>query len=233
MSRISWSAVALVLALISVGAFAVWVATRPLPVPSRSANSSYIEPRDKPDPPVMVVFGDSFGGVDEGPYGPAWPELIGDRLGWVVFNESSPDSGFIADSSEGTFTDRLTDLDQYAADLIVIEGGASDLGLSPKRAGAAAAEVIEQISTAHPKAALVVISPFAAGRPGPEVRALRDRLRQVASAEDVEFIDVSGMLTVKQVSADGRQPTEIGHRTITNRLAPRLSGVMKTVTAGR
>lgn len=82
---------------------------------------------------MMAVLGDSFRAHIPGSDGPEWPEILGNSLERRVFANTVDASGYVNPGAGRPFGPRVESLLRRDPDVVVIAGGASDLGGSRSR----------------------------------------------------------------------------------------------------
>lgn len=177
------------------------------------------------EPLVMTVLGDSFTARSPASAGPEWPKLLGNSLDWRVFANAADASGYVNPGAGKPFGARVQSLQRRDPDVVVIAGGAGDLGgyPMPQVVGGASA-VITRVVESFPKAQVVLVSPFSFGEPGPLTLELSAELQRIARQNDVEYVDATRWLGTggDVMSADGIHPTELGQQRLAQRMEQAL-----------
>lgn len=145
----------------------------------------------------ISVIGDSYTvGPDDNPEDPdAWPATVFKRLRDekyeiqdVVAGEGG--SGYVQPGHRGgVFGDKVPSV-QATSDLVVIFGGANDLGTDPERERKAVRDTFERVRRAAPKAHLLIVGPaWPRDDVPPEVFGVRDIVREEAARAGAKFVD--------------------------------------------
>lgn len=215
-----WVMVATVAVLLS---GAVLLATWPpdtTPVAELSAGRSQDAPPERRQP-LAVVLGDSFSA--ESPGQVTWPELLGDSFGWKIANEAVDGSGFVSTGQGVAIGSRVPGALRQAPELVIVAGGAVDLGAYPlSQIADAAEETVVQLVSDAPEAEIVLVSPFSRRAPGPLTLELNESLRRVAVKHQVPYVDATEWLGRRSLLADATHLSEAGHRRIASRMAQAL-----------
>jgi hypothetical protein len=239
---VSWPAVLVVAAAVAVTAFsgyllATWPPDPPAPPPPTAEEAPAASPTtaptaspatEAPGPeaePRLVVLGDSYSAESLESAGPAWPTLLGESLGWEVQTEAVTGSGYLAAGDGRPFGARVPAVVRQSPDVIIVAGGAADLGAYPVgRIVGAADDVLARLARQSPDAELVLVSPFSNGEPGPLTEQLSAQLRQIARLNDATYIDATRWLTNTNglFGAETDQPTDLGQGVIADRIAEAL-----------
>lgn len=236
--EVSWSAVLVVAAAVGVIGFSGYLVGTWPPEPPDStlaisndpspaaATAPATSPSPSPSPAaerrVVAVLGGSFSAEDPDQAAPSWPTIVADDLGWTVQNESVDGSGYVAGNS---FDKRVQQVVDAQPDVIVVAGGERDLGRPIPEVTSAAEDLISQLTTDAPGARIIVLSPFSKGEPGPLTTQLASDLRDIAQANQVEYVDATRWLLGEGtfVAPDGVHPTQEGQQRIAQRLEEALT----------
>ncbi len=218
--------VALVVVAVLVVAFAGYVVTRD----SEAATPSGADPGPPSGPPprtVALVIGDSFTAGTDQNAGPEWPTIVGRENGWLMFTDAVGGTGYLSSGEKRpTFADRLKETGRkYAPDVVIIAGGRNDAELPVGDVESAAEEFVQDVRGEFPDAGVILLSPFASGKPDADTKALTKALADVADAAGVPYVDVSQVLAKGDgvIGADKVHPTNLGHQAIAAALAPELA----------
>jgi lysophospholipase L1-like esterase len=119
--------------------------------------------------PTLLVIADSMGAPPDPTITKAYPEVIGEKMGWNVVVDSVGGRGFMANDLSGVGVNRVVppvmetlkyDTDQYKADYVLVDTGRNDLGGKEYTAVAAAAdEYLTALRAAYPSAKVIVMLP--------------------------------------------------------------------------
>lgn len=176
----------------------------------------------------VLFFGDSFtdGQGADSPEGGFAP-LTADALGWDGRIEGGRGTGYTTPgpNGEGTYADRLTDLEaDPALPLIVLQGGQNDLGAGEDAIRRGFRDTFNGLRELFPAAAFVVVGPMIPlGESGVEVS---DTLQAIADSEGLAYVSPVGEGWITEESAttlvSGGHPTPAGHELLAQRLADDL-----------
>ena len=178
-------------------------------------------------PPSALFVGDGWtAGTGVGPQ-QSFACLTAAALGWICNNGGQEGTGYLAAGPAGArglpYASRLASYRRlYAADYVVISGGAADAGAPAARRTAAVRRTFDAVHAAYPDARVIVAGPLVAGdHPGRDLRRLDAVLRAEATRRRWLFVEtltppwipsrlVPGLMTS---SDDGPadQPTAAGH----------------------
>lgn len=242
-----WKVVAVVVAtVLVVGAWgyllAAWppdpprsgVVSAPGSLPGDDASGSPDGSAAEQGPPTAVVLGDSFSVETPGAPGAAWPEVLGQELGWETVTDAAPGSGYLVAGSGIPVTERVEKTLSREPDVVLVAAGVSDLGRPVDEIAAAAEQVVvalrdglggDQGAGEEQGGRIVLLSPFSDGPAGELTTALTTRLQEVAAQQGVRYVDVTALLPRGQglLGPDGVHPSEAGHRHVAEALAEELS----------
>ena len=193
--------------------------------PSRPTEASPIPEATQDGPTVLVVVGDSFSAGTDQNSGPEWPELLGERLGWEVVVEAAPRTGYVDSGRGKDFGDRVDEVAEHSADVVLLAGGISDLRDDPDDVAAAAEELVGRLRQQLLDTRVVLASPFSNGAPGPVTTRLAKGLEAVARDVAVTYLDLTGYLPFGSdlIGDDGVHPSDKGHRRIARLLEQDLT----------
>jgi lysophospholipase L1-like esterase len=227
-SEVRWPAVAVVAAAVAVltwvsASLASWPPPPPestLPAAAREAAATGTPAeagREAVEEATSVlVVGDAFSAGTDQNDGPPWPELLADSLGWDVTVDALAETGYLTTDGGGSFGERLGLAAVEAADVVVLAGGIEDLGSPAEEIAEAAEEVLVRVQELSPDAALVLVSPFSDGDPGPLTRGAAADLEELAAEQGAGYVDATGFLPdgAGLLGPDGRHPNQEGHAEI-------------------
>jgi lysophospholipase L1-like esterase len=122
----------------------------------------------QPNPTLLVVV-DSMGAPPDLTITKAYPEIIGEKMGWNVVVDSVGGRGFMANDLSNVGVNKVVppvmetlkdDADHYKADYILVDTGRNDLGGKEYTAVAVAAdEYLTALRAAYPNAKVIVMLP--------------------------------------------------------------------------
>jgi len=251
--EVSWSAVAVVAAAVAVVVMCGYLLATWPPAPPSSAHvgvsssgsgdasaasaAPSATPSESPAAaaePTMAVLGDSFSADRSSGSGRAWPERLGESLGWQVSTDAVDGSGYLSQGVRTSFGPRLRAALRPAPDVVVVAGGYHDVRTyDVQQVSDAANRLLDRLTDKAPDAQVVVVSPFSVGPPGPLASELSADLRDVADAHDDEYVDASDWLPAGEglVAPDGVHLTGKGEKRVATRLEQALKrlGVVKAV----
>jgi lysophospholipase L1-like esterase len=194
--------------------------------------------------PVVMFLGDSY---TTGRLGQV-PELTyaadtARTLGWQVILGGYRGTGFVA---EGHVRKNFADLfDEQLAwrpspDLVIVSGGHNDRNHEPEQVAGAARQLLTTIRQTFPDTRLLLMGPLWGGDPIQKVKDIRDALADVASEQNVPFVDPlkERWITGDRVQGtgnaplyilrDGVHPSTAGARYIAGRLVADLRALKLT-----
>lgn len=182
---------------------------------------------DSSDQLLLVVLGDSFTAGSDVSDGPEWPQLLADSLDVQVAVDAVAETGYVsdADGDAAPFGDRVDDVVDLSADVIIVAGGVDDLGAHPMpRITDAAEAVVTQLVEQAPDAQLVLVSPFSYGGPGPLTEEFTGNLREIADDQGIPYVDATRWLMPSDdyFSGDRYHPADAGQREIASRMEQAL-----------
>lgn len=182
-------------------------------------------PTPTPDPPVMVVLGDSFSAIlgAEGPNG--WPARVANAAGATLVNQAHSGSGYV-NSAASTFPYEAA-TSAVPADVYVVFGGLNDLGHDPEAVREAAVVTYRLLRYLSPGAALVVIGPqWPADWPQVEqMWPYRDAIRSAALDAGARYVDALHWFDGRPECMwdDGKHPNEAyGQRRLGELITPHV-----------
>ncbi|ETD32243.1 hypothetical protein W823_14770 [Williamsia sp. D3] len=137
------------------------------------------------------VLGDSYSlGVDPGS-ADVWARKLASQLCWNLNLQGEPGTGYInSGTGAGTrrFAGRVVEVVKSDPDLLIVQGGNSDVGKADVQRQAA--HTLTELKTQAPDAQIVAVGPILApGQSEAHVKQLRDAIRSGAAATGVPFID--------------------------------------------
>lgn len=142
--------------------------------------------------PVVAVIGDgSTSGAARGvDAAERWTSLLAGAAKVQVRTYASDGGGYVSSGSDGrTFLQQAARV-PVDADVVVIFGGISDVGLSELRVSRAASQTISAVQSRAPRAKIAVVGPVIDdGAPADSVTLLRTTLQNAAGAFELSFVD--------------------------------------------
>ena len=188
----------------------------------------------------VSIISDSFtAGGEQGGLGPnGWPALARKTLeneGVDADFHYAPEGGAgyaTVGSFGGTFGDQVRAVVGVADDLVVFFGSTNDGDAPPDKLRAAVGEDFAKAKELALHAKLLIIGPtWPTPDPPPTLVAVRDILREQASAAGATFVDPLAEHWIADqpqlIGWDGIHPTDEGHKYLANKIAP-LIGAMLT-----
>jgi lysophospholipase L1-like esterase len=179
----------------------------------------------------VAVVGDSYtGGSEAGGVGEkGWPALVTNELRarglqLTMHVNAEGASGYVERGiNGGVFADQLTDIQPYT-NVVVFVGSRNDDTTPPDVVAAAARDAYTKAKAIAPTAKLLVIGPFWPTMEAlPETQALRDAVREQATAAGGVFVDPAAEHWLDDpalIGPDGIHPTDAGHAYLADRIAP-------------
>jgi len=176
--------------------------------------------------PILAVVGASISdGVGAGNPDDAWPAVLAQQLGWQSEVAADPGAGYIALGRHrlGPMLRLLgkLQLHEHHPTMVIVQAGYNDIGMPPVQLAAGVRNVIGQIQTQAPDAAIGVMTVFPKGQPSSAAWATDETIVSAARATD-PHIYVFDPLTshwVFPTISDRLHPTTAGHRWIADKLA--------------
>ncbi|MGI5225433.1 SGNH/GDSL hydrolase family protein [Actinoallomurus iriomotensis] len=166
--------------------------------------------------PIVMFLGDSY---TTGRLGQV-PELTyaadtARTLGWQVILGGYRGTGFVAVGSvHKNFADLFTEQLAWrpAPDLVIVSGGHNDRNHPPATVAGAARQLLTTIRQTWPDTRMLLMGPlWGSGDPTPKVERIRDELANVASEQNVPFVDPlrERWITGDRVQGTGNAPLYI------------------------
>lgn len=174
----------------------------------------------------MLVVGDSWTAGGPMNNGPTWPYLMDTPDGWTVYADALGGSGYIGDAANlGIKSDgRLNRLlRENPPDVVVVAMGRNDIQHDPGKVIATARDTFEKMKLRWPDSEVVAFSPFSPEPPTPETAELTRRLRQLSSALDIGFVDVSQAIGDRPRLIKDAHPNDAGQRAVAAQVGPKLA----------
>lgn len=160
--------------------------------------------------------------------GPVWTEILARSTRWVVTALAVGGSGYLAGGRADEFSRRAQEaVDSYPnVDYVIFAGGINDVDKYPaSKIANAARQDIETVQEGI-DAQVIVLSPFASGRPTTDLVELSDAMTAVARDTGVPYVDALRMLSADQIGSDGVHPTDLGHQALARQLEDELSRIV-------
>jgi lysophospholipase L1-like esterase len=151
-----------------------------------------------------------------------WATLLSTANGWTEINVAHAQTGYLRAGSKApctadscpNFATAATAAVQAGVDLVIITGGANDLGEDPATAAASVAATLTTLRTGLPNAQIVVVNPWWDMRQNnPALATYTEAIKAAAAAAGVTYADTGQPLTghVDRVTPDGLQANDTGH----------------------
>jgi lysophospholipase L1-like esterase len=176
----------------------------------------------------VTVLGDSYAGGSAMNSGPTWPTQLAEQNGWTLDLEAVGGTGFVNKSTLGLpLSGRLDKVPRKYTDLVIFALGGNDTELNLTDVKKAAKKAIDDVRAITPASDFVILSPFLNGtdKRRPAVTNLRDALADIAKAEGIPYIDVTGFLPPSAIGEDGTHPTDAGHAILTQKIGAALKAL--------
>lgn len=240
--------VLLVLLAVVVGAAAVAVclgyglrdapATADGLAPAPSASSA--APGTTEQVQALFVGGSVVAGVGRTPGTPTFAEVAAVQLGWRAEVDGRQSAGFTVGGPRALTELLPADLDEPKPDVVVVQGGESDVQADPEDVGAAVTELAATLREAYGLSTrLVLVGPYSpSAEPSDELVEVRDAMRTAAKAASLHFFDpiASGWVAASDpaglVGGGTRLPTADGHLKIGRLLAEDLESLKVVPSTG-
>lgn len=237
--------VLLVLLAVVVGAAAVAVclgyglrdapatAEAPAPVPS-------VTPDTSRQVQALFLGGSVVAGVSRTPGTPTFAEVAAVELGWRAEVDGRQSAGFTVGGPRALTELLPADLDEPRPDVVVVQGGESDVGAEPAAVGEAVRELAATLREAYGLSTrLVLVGPYSpTPRPSDALVEVRDAMRAAAKASSLHFFDplesewVAASDPAGLVGGGTRLPTSAGHLKIGRLLAEDLEALEVVPSTG-
>jgi lysophospholipase L1-like esterase len=172
----------------------------------------------------LAVVGDAFSTGSTIGGAPTWPTLLGRRNALEVRTLANDRAGYVVGGADRLLGPAdLTRLGRYPADLVVVAGGAADLAAGRTGLVDDVEQVVRTVRATLRDSDVLLLSPFAAGRPTRRTTQMTDALRRVAEREGVGFLDVSRLFARAPDQVRDGVPTAAGQRRIATAVEQRLA----------
>lgn len=238
MRRMTWSAALVGSAAVAVLAVVVVLLAGWPPPPPPQADGAKREGGGSrsggDDRVVLAVLGDSFSAENPTTRGPEWPRTLARRLGWALADSSVNGSGYLSPGATRSFGARVPSVVAQRPDVVLVAGGAEDVGAYPmSEVSAAAEDVVRRLSAGTGDTEVVLVSPFSRGEPGPLTLQLNEAFRRVAERTETAYVDATRWLVPATglFTPDGMHPDATGHAVLARRMERELrrQGVVAAV----
>jgi lysophospholipase L1-like esterase len=224
----------LVLAMVVVG-----LALRPKPVPAQGSASPSVSARSSTSPsaptssgspspaasgPTIAFLGDSFtAGKGAVPQTARWTSLVAKELNAKEVNFGEPGTGYLragrANACEGkpcaAFEGLVAKVVAAKPDIVMIAGGANDVGLPLDEVRAAVVKTITSLHKGLPEAEINVVTPWWDSRP--ETAAFTDlvaAVKEAAKANGALYVDTGQPFAGHPELLGNGEATNKGHRAL-------------------
>lgn len=208
------------------------------PSGSASPSASAASPAASPAPATItkVAFiGDSYA-AGTGASDPAkrWTTLLAAANGWTETNAGHPRTGYLRAGTQAPctadscppFSAVVPTVVASGAELVIVTGGANDLGEDQAAAGAAVTKTLTDLRAGLPNATIVVVNPWWDMRPmNPALPSYTETVKAAAAAINATYADTGQPLVghVDLVTSDGLNANDAGHAA----LAAAVTGALK------
>jgi lysophospholipase L1-like esterase len=204
----------------------------PSPSPSASATA--------PKSFTKVAFiGDSYAeGIGASDPSKRWSTLLSAANNWTETNVAHQQSGYLKTGARSpctaescpAYTTVVPQVVQSGAELVILTGGANDLGQDQAAAAAAVAKTLTDLRAGLPNAVIVVVNPWWDMRvANPALSPYTEAIKAAAAAAGVTFADTGQPIVgrVDRVTSDGLHANDAGHQALaeTVRSALKLAGL--------
>lgn len=175
---------------------------------------------------VVTVVGDDMSAVSSTGTVAPWPLLAERALDADIVSLSVSGSGFVRQPTRnafgGTIGIRASQVDADSK-VVVIAGGANDVGVSSLRLLTAAVQSVRAAQSAAPKATVILIGPTSTSIDPPEtVQEVTDTLARAAKLAHVRFVDpIAGRWLVgvkRAVTSNGVALAPAGQAVVTDKM---------------
>lgn len=202
--------------------------------PGRPAGVPATEPAPTAEPgdTVAVFLGDSYTeGWGASTPEKRWSSLVAADAGWVELNQGQGGTGFVTTAGVGgcgldycpTYLERVPDVIETGADVVLIAGGQNDQRAMIADPGAvhdAVDGTYRRIREGLPQARLIAVGPSTAQAVGPVIEQIDSWVRAAATREGAEYLSLIDpvVITPDMVTVDGVHVNDLGHRAIADRV---------------
>jgi lysophospholipase L1-like esterase len=169
-------------------------------------------------PPYVAVLGDSYtGGSVMNQGSETWLNRIIPRLDIVRQSFAVGGTGFVNGGAGQDFASRVPALVASSPDIVIVQGGHNDGGAPQADVQAAAAKVLNDLTSGLPHAKFVVLGPIWPNGDVPAVvKGIDQDLKELAVQHGAVFVDpiADGWFTGQYgqlIGSDGTHPTGAGH----------------------
>jgi len=199
------------------------------PTPSASSSASpSVSPSPSPSPTAPKTFskvaflGDSYAaGTGASSPDKRWTTILSQANHWTETNLAHPQTGYARAGSHDPCTSKTcpayVDVVPAAiasgADLVIITGGANDLGIDAPTANAAVAKTLADLHAGLPHATIIVVNPWWDMRPAnPALATYTSAIKEVSANAGVTFADTGQPLAgqLPRVTEDGIDANDTG-----------------------
>jgi lysophospholipase L1-like esterase len=176
----------------------------------------------------VAVLGDSFAaGSGASTSDTGWVRVMAKERDWQVTNLAAPGVGYArARANAGSYVTRVQAVVAADPALVLITGGANDIGLPPESVSKAVTDTVGGIRAGAPSAVIVIVTPWWDQRPADSrFAAVIDRVKRAATDSGATWLDTGQPLTGRSelLTADGLQPNDQGHRALATTVLEQLA----------
>lgn len=194
---------------------------KPSQKPSNSASDAAV-----PKGATAVILGDSFA-AGAGATSPEqrWSTLLTVGTQWKEANLAHPQTGYVRAGTVGqctpqtcpAFPDVVADAVKDSPGIVIVTGGANDLGEGAEKVADAVTRLVSGLRTGAPEAKVVVVNPWWDLRPeDPALAEYTKAIKDAATAAGATWADTGQPLVGHPdlMQADGLQPNDKGHQAL-------------------
>ncbi|XVX20475.1 SGNH/GDSL hydrolase family protein [Actinomycetota bacterium] len=184
---------------------------------------------------IAVFLGDSFAaGVGASTPERRFTTLLSQRFGWKEQDLAHPGTGYLKSGGPAVcngspcqgFAALIPSVEKLKPALVIITGGANDLGQPEAEVRAAVNRTFTQLTTDLPQTKVIVVNPWWGGQAVPErLGAAADVIQSAAGSHDITYIDIGQPLSESDGLLTGGEANDRGHAAIAQAIGDRLEGL--------